>query len=149
MKSNARSLIPLTVACAFAAALFGFGTTMFSFQSAYEELGREQLLFFAREVVYVALAVVLVMRGGWWGVLAAIFMTVGATAVEWLLFPIAYVWAGAGDPEGYAERFASFGWPSYTSWATWDVFGVGIAAALAQGLRLMARVDPGGTPRDE
>jgi len=148
MKGDARSLIPLTVACTFAAALFGVGTNVYSFQSAYEELGREQLLFFTREVVYVVLAVVLVMKGSWWGVLSAIFMTLGATAIEWLLFPVAYAWAGVGDPAGYAERFANFRWPSYTSWATLDVIGVGIAAALAQGLRLLAHVNPKG-PRDE
>lgn len=148
MKSNPRSLIPLVVGCTFAAALFGFGTNVYSFQSAYEGLGREQLLFFAREVVYVGLAIVLVMKGGWWGVLAAFFMTIGATAIEWLLFPVAYAWAGASDPAGYAERFASFGRPSYTSWATLDIVGGSIAAAVVQGLKLMAHVNPKGR-RDE
>jgi hypothetical protein len=146
---DAKSLVALTLGCAFAAALFGFGTSMLSFQSAYEEQGREQLLFFAREVVYVALAILLVMKGGWWGVLAAVSMTIGATTAEWLLFPAAYTWAGTGEPPGYAERFADMGRPSYTSWATLDVIGVSIASALAQGLRLMAHVNPGGTPRDE
>jgi hypothetical protein len=148
VSKDAKSLLALTLACAFAAALFGFGTTIFSFQSAYEEQGREQLLFFTREVVYVALAIVLVMKGGWWGVVAAISMTVGATAIEWLLFPAAYAWAGINDPAGYAERFAGMERPSYTSWATLDIIGVGIASAFAQGLRLMAHVNPRGR-RDE
>jgi len=82
MSRDTRSLLALTLYCTCAAALFGFGTDVYSFQSAYEEQGREQLLFFAREVVYVALAVVVVMRGGWRGVLAAVFMTIGATAIE-------------------------------------------------------------------
>ena len=137
-----RSLLALTLGCAFAAALFGFGTNVFSFRSAYEESGREQLFFFAREAVYVAYAVVLVIKGGWWGVLAAVSMTIGATAVEWLLLPAAYAWAAVADPTGYAEWFADFERPSYTSWATLDVAEVGIAAALAQGLRIMANVDP-------
>ena len=148
MSKDARSLLALTLGCTFAATLFGFGSTMFSLQSVYEEQGREQLLFFAREFVYVTLAIILVMKGGWWGVLAAITMTIGATTLEWLLFPVAYTWAGAGDPAGYEGRFAGFERPSYATWATLDVAGIGIAAALAQGLRLMANVNPRG-PRDE
>jgi hypothetical protein len=52
------------------------------FRSAYEELGRKQLLFFAREVAYVVLAVVLAMKGGWRSVLAAVSMPIGATTLE-------------------------------------------------------------------
>jgi hypothetical protein len=148
MSKDARSLLALTLGCTFAATLFGFGSTMFSLQSAYEEQGREQLLFFAREFVYVTLAIILVMKGGWWGVLAAITMTIGATTLEWLLFPVAYTWAGAGDPAGYDRRFAGFERPSYATWATLDVAGIGIAAALIQGLRLISSVNPRG-PRDE
>lgn len=148
MKKDARALLALTLGCTFAAALFGFGSTTFSLQSAYEEQGRELLLFFARECVYLIFAIILVMKGGWWGVLAAITMTIGATTLEWLLFPVAYTWAGAGDPAGYEGRFAGFERPSYVSWATLDVAGIGIAAALTQGLRLMANVNPRG-PRDE
>ena len=148
MSKDARSLLALTLGCTFAATLFGFGATMFSLQSAYEEQGREQLVFFTREFVYVTLAIILVMKGGWWGVLAAITMTIGATTLEWLLFPVAYTWAGAGDPVGYEGRFAGFERPSYASWATLDVAGIGIAAALTQGLRLMSNVNPKG-PRDE
>ena len=148
MSKEARSLLLLTVGCSFTAALFGFGSNVFAIRSAYEGLGREQLLFFTREAVYVILAVTLVMKGGWRGVLAAVFMTIGATATEWLLFPAAYALAGAGDPAGYAERFAGFKRPAYMSWATPDVLGVGIASALAQGLKLMAGVNPRG-PRDE
>jgi len=148
MSKDARSLLALTLGCTFAATLFGFGSTIFSLQSAYEEQGREQLLFFAREFVYVTLAIILVMKGGWWGVLEAITMTIGATTLEWLLFPVAYTWAGAGDPAGYDVRFAGFERPSYASWATLDIAGIGIAAALTQGLRLMSNVNPKG-PRDE
>jgi hypothetical protein len=137
MSKDAGSLLALTLSCTFAATLFGFGATIFSLQSAYEEQGREQLVFFTREFVYVTLAVILVMKGRWWGVLAGIAMTIGATTLEWLLFPIAYTWAGAGDN----ERFAGFERPSYASWATLDIMGVGIAAALAQVLRLMANVN--------
>jgi hypothetical protein len=148
MSKDTRSLLALTLYCTLAAALFGLGTTVYSFRSAYEELSREPLLFLTREVVYVALAIVLVVKGGWRGVLASIAMTTGATAAEWLLLPAAYTWAATGDPGGYAGRFASFERPSYVSWATLDVAGVGIAAALSQGLRLMSGVNPRG-PRDE
>ena len=148
MSKDSRSLLALTLGCTFAATLFGFRATMFSLQSAYEGQSREQLLFFAREFVYVTLAIILVMTGGWWGVLAAITMTIGATTLEWLLFPIAYTWAGASDPAGYEGRFTGFERPSYASWATLDIAGIGIAAALTQGLRLMSNVNPKG-PRDE
>ena len=144
MSKDAGSLLALTLSCTFAATLFGFGATIFSLQSAYEEQGREQLVFFTREFVYVTLTIILVMKGGWWGVVAAIAMTIGATTLEWLLFPVAYTWAGAGD----SERFAGFERPSYASWATLDIMGVGIAAALAQVLRLMSNVNFKGS-RDE
>jgi hypothetical protein len=94
------------------------------------------------------LAVVLVARGGWPGVLAAILMAVGATFIEWTLFPFAYGWAAIEDPSGYAEKFGEIGRPSYHSWATFDVLGVGISAALAQGLRMVVSLNPKG-PRDE
>ena len=67
MSRDTRSLLVLTLLCTLAGAFFGFGTITFSFQSAYNGTGREPLLFLAREIVYVALAVVLVMRGGWRG----------------------------------------------------------------------------------
>jgi hypothetical protein len=148
MSKDAGSLLALTLSCTFAATLFGFGATIFSLQSAYEEQGREQLIFFTREFVYVTLAIILVMKGGWWGVLAGIAMTIGATTLEWLLFPVAYTWAGAGATAGYSERFAGFERPSYASWATLDIMGVSIAAALAQVLRLMSNVNFKGS-RDE
>jgi hypothetical protein len=141
---NRKSLAYLTLGCTFAAALFGFGAEVFSFRSAYEGLGREPLILLTRLFVYIALAVILVFRGGWWGVPAAVLMTVGATAAEWALFPLARLWAGTGDPSGYAERFGDVARPSYASWAAFDIIGVGIAAALAQGLRMMAGVDPRG-----
>ena len=147
VSSETRSLIFLTVGCTFAAALFGFGTEVFAFRSVYEGSGREGLLLITRLVVYLALALILVFRGGWWGVIAAVFMTVCATAAEWALLPAARGWAGLADPTGYAERFGA-GRPPYRSYALYDVIGVGVTAAFARGLILMAHVNPRGTPRD-
>ena len=139
----------LTLGCTFAAALFGFGAQVYAWRSVYVgDFGREQLILLTRLAVYVVLALVLVFRGGWRGVLAAILMAVGATFIEWALFPVAYGWAAIGDPSGYAERFGEIGRPPYERWATFDVLGVGISAALAQGLRIAANVNPKG-PRDE
>ena len=142
-------LVALTFGCAFAAALFGFGAQVYAWKSAYAgDLGREQLILLARLLAFVVLAVVLVFRGGWAGVLAAILMVVGATFVEWALFPFAFTWAAIEDPAGYAKKFGEIGRPSYEGWATFDVLGVGISAALAQGLRMMLSFNPKG-PRDE
>jgi hypothetical protein len=142
-------LVVLTFGCAFAAALFGFGAQVYAWKSAYAgDLGREQLILLARLLAFVVLAVVLVFRGGWAGVLAAILMVVGATFVEWALFPFAFTWAAIEDPAGYAEKFGEIGRPSYEGWATYDVLGVGISAALAQGLRMVLSFNPKG-PRDE
>jgi hypothetical protein len=147
--SSVRSLVALTLGCTFAAALFGFGAEVYAWKSAYEgDLGRAQLILFSRLLVLLVLAIILVFRGGWSGVLAATLMAVGATFVEWALFPFAYVWASIGDPSGYAEEFGEIGRPSYERWVTFDVIGVGISAAFAQGLRMMANVNPKG-PRDE
>jgi hypothetical protein len=149
MERSLGFLVALTLGCTFAAALFGFGAQVYAWRSVYEgDVGREQLIMLTRLLVFVTLAVVLVFRGGWPGVLAAVLMALGATFVEWALFPFAYGWAAIGDPAGYAERFGEVGRPSYESWATFDVIGVGIAAALAQCLRMMAHVNPKG-PRDE
>lgn len=149
MKTSFASLVALTVACAFAAALFGFGADMFTFRSAYEELGREALIQIMRSVVYLTLGILLVFRGGWWGVLAAVAMALCATTLERLLFPFAYGWAAINDPSGYAREFGNVGRPSAgQSGVTWDVLFVGISAALAQGLKMMANVNPAG-PRDE
>lgn len=148
MSREAKSLLALTVGCTLAGALFGFGSNVFSFQSAYEELGREVLIQATSTFVYLGLALILVFKFGWKGVLAAIFMVAGATAISWALFPLALGLAGVGDPAGYAERFANFPWPSYQQWAVFDIIFVSTAAALAQGLRLMAHVNPK-APRDE
>ena len=75
-------------------------------------------------------------------------MAVGATSIEWVLFPFAYGWAAIADPSGFADRFGEISRPPYERWATYDVFGVGISAALAQGLRMMAHVNPK-APQDE
>ncbi len=147
MSKDTRSLLVLTVGYTFAAILFGFGANVFSFRSAYAELGRESLIQATSIFVYLGLALLLVFKGGWKGVLATLFMMVGATAIIWVLFPLSLGLAGVGDPEGYAERFAK-PWPSYSNWAVFDIVFVGAAAALAQGLRLMAHVNPKGR-RDE
>ena len=149
MERSLGFLVALTLGCTFAAALFGFGAQVYAWKSAYDgDFGREQLILFARILVFVVLAVILVFRGGWSGVLAAVVMTVAATSIEWALFPFAYGWAAIGDPSGYAEKFGEVGRTSYGRWATFDVIGVAISAALAQGLRMMANVNPKG-PRDE
>jgi hypothetical protein len=146
---SVRSLVALTLGCTFAAALFGFGAQVYAWKSVYDgDLGREQLILLTRLAVYMVLAVILVFRGGWWGVLAAVLMVIGATFVEWALFPFAYGWAAIGDPSGYAEEFGEVGRPPYERWATFDVIGVGLSAALAQGLRMVANVNPKG-PQDE
>src|SRR3712207_1118909 len=143
MERSLGSLVALTVGCTFAAALFGFGAEVYAWKSAYEgQFGREQLILLSRLVVYVALAVLLVLRGGWRGVAAATVMVVVATVVEWALFPFAFEWASVGDPAGYQQKFGDVGRPDYGRWATFDVIGVGISAALAQGLRMMAHVNP-------
>lgn len=138
------SLIALTVACTVAATIFGFGVEVFSYRSIYNGLGREGLLQATRLFVYVALGVLLAFRGGWVGVLAAVVMAVAATSAEWALFPFAYAWASLDDPAGYAEKFGGVQRPPYSTWSTYDILGVGISAALAQGLRIMAHYDPRG-----
>jgi hypothetical protein len=149
MERSLGSLVALTLGCIFAAALFGFGAEVYAWKSAYEgQYGREQLILLTRLMVYIALAVLLVLRGGWRGVLAAVLMVVVATFVEWALFPFAYEWASVSDPASYDEKFGDVGRPTYERWATFDVLGVGISAALAQGLRMMAHVNPRG-PQDE
>ncbi len=98
--------------------------------------------------MYLGLALTLVFKDAWKRVLAALFMVAGATLISWALFPLALALAGVSEPAGYTERFASFPRPSYGDWAVFDVAFVGISAALAQGLRLMANVNPK-SPRDE
>ena len=142
MKQNMGSLIALTIGCALAAVIFGFGAEVFSWRSVYEGLGREALIQAARLFVYVALGVMLAFRGGWPGVLAAILMAIAATSVEWALYPFAYAWAAIDDPAGYADKFGGVERPPYAYWTTYDILGVGISSALAQGLRMMAHVNP-------
>lgn len=143
MKRNFRSLISLTVGCTFAAALFGFGCEVFAFRSAYEGNSGGTLILLTRLGVYLVLAVTLVLRGEWWGVLAAIAMVVCATALEWALFPAAFQWASIVDPSGYEKEYGqAVSRPDYGRWAAFDIMGIGIAAALTQGLRMMAHVDP-------
>jgi hypothetical protein len=149
MERSPGSLVALTLGCTFAAALFGFGAQVYAWRSVYEgQVGQEQLILLTRLLVFLVLAVVLVFRGGWRGVLAAIAMAVGATLAEWALFPLAYDWAAISDPAGYEKKFGEISRPTYWRWVTFDILGVGLSAALAQGLRLMANVNPKG-PRDE
>ena len=139
----------MTLFYAFAAALFGFGTDIFSFRSLYAGDGRETLMLLSRLAVYIILALLLVFKGGWQGVLAAMVMAATATSLQWALFPVAYDWAAINDPDAYAKVFGDVGRPSYFEWpAVYDVLGVGISAVLAQGMRMMAHVDPRG-PQDE
>ncbi len=144
MKGSLGSLIALTVGCTVAATIFGFGSQVFSWRSAYGGLGREELIQATRLFVYVALGVLLAFRGGWRGVLAAIVMATAATSTEWVLYPFSYAWAAIDDPAGYADKFGNVGRPSYAYWSTYDILGVGISAALAQGLRTMSHIDPRG-----
>jgi hypothetical protein len=144
MKRSLGSLIALMLACTVAATIFGFGSEVFSWRSAYKGLGREELIQATRLFVYIALGVLLAFRGGWSGVLAAIVMATAATSAEWALYPFAYAWAAVDDPAGYTDRFGSVERPSYVDWTTYDILGVGISSALAQGLRMMANVNPGG-----
>jgi len=142
--------VALAVGCAFAAALFGFGATVLGFRSAYAgDEARLTIMQLARLGVFLTLAVLLALRGGWRGVMLAIGMVLLATFVDWLLLPFALSFASISDPSGFAERYAGFRRPGYGDYATFDVIGVGISAALAWGLKLMAHVDPGSTPRDE
>jgi len=126
MQRNTLSLILLTAACAFAAALYGFGAGVFSWRSVYEETGREGVIQATRIFVYVAL-----------GALAA-------TSVEWALYPATYGWAALGEEGAYAREFGAVARPPYTAWIAYDLFAVAIASALAQGLRMMAGVNPRG-----
>lgn len=144
MKVSWRSLIALTAACTVAATLFGFGSQVFSWRSVYSGLGREELIQASRVFVYVALGVLLALRGGWRGVLAAIAMATVATSLEWALFPFSYSWATIEDPAGYADKFGGVRRPPYSVWTTYDILGVGISAALAQGLSIMANANPRG-----
>ncbi len=141
MSQDTKSLIFLTLGCTVAAALFGFGANVFSFRSAYEDLGREQLLQLTRLLVYLAVAVILAFKGGWRGVAAAVFMAFAATVIEWALFPFSYTWASLSDPTGYAEEFGEVGQPSYMRWL-FDVVGVSLAAAFTQGLRVILLFAP-------
>jgi hypothetical protein len=150
MERSPGALVALTLGCTFAAALFGFGAQVYAWKSVYEgDLGREQLILLTRLLVFVVLAVVLVFRGGWRGVLAAVAMAVGGTLAEWALLPFAFDWAAISDPAGYQEKFGEeISRPAYGRWAAFDILGVGLSAALAQGLRLAASVNPKG-PRAE
>lgn len=114
MSSDARFLLALTLGCTVAATLFGLVANLFSFRSVFEGSGREVLLQSAATVVYLGLALVLVFKGGWKGVLAAIAMILGATAVCWYLIPFSLGLASLGDPAGYAERFGNFRRPPYS-----------------------------------
>ena len=144
MERSLGYLVALTLACTAAAAIFGFGAQVYAWKSIYEgDTGREQLILLTRLLVFLALGLMLVFQGGWRGVLAALAMVVGATIVEWALFPLAHDWAAISDPAGYEREFGEeITRPTYGQWATYDIIGIGISAALAQGLRLMAHVNP-------
>ena len=144
MQKSTLSLVLLTTACAFAATLYGFGASVYSWQSVFEGTGREALIQATRVFVYVALGVLLAFRGGWPGVAAAVVMTLAATSAEWVLFPVSYGWAALGQEAAYAEKFGGVARPPYNAWIAYDLFAVAISSALAQGLRMMANVNPRG-----
>jgi hypothetical protein len=147
-KMSWRALMPLALGCTVAATVFSFGADVFAFRSSFEGTGRAELIMLTRLVVLVALGAILVFRAEWRGVAVAIAMVAAATALEWLLFPLAFDWAAMANPTGYREEFGDVGRPAYASLAVYDILGVGISSALAQGLRMMARVNPQGR-RDE
>ena len=134
----------MTALCAFAATLFGFGASVYSWRSVYEETGREPLIQATRIFVYVALGVMLAFRGAWPGVAAAVLMALAASSAEWALFPVSFGWAALGEEAGYAEKFGAVTRPPYNAWIAYDLFAVAISSALAQGLRMMAHANPRG-----
>lgn len=147
MSGSLRSLIALTVGCAFAAAVFGFGSEIFAFRASIAgEPGRAELILSTRLVVFVVLGVLLAFKGGWPGVVAAVAMAATATTVEWALFPFSYEWALSQSPPVQQDVPASVVRPTYLTWALEDLIGVGICAAFAQGLRMFAHTDPKATP---
>ncbi len=146
MSKETKSLLALMLGCMFAAAIFGFGANVFAFKSAFKGAGTEQLIVLTNLLVLLALAGILVFKGGWWGVLAAVFMATGATFVEWALFPLAFDWAAVANPAAYQEKLGDVGRPSYFRFgAVYDIMFVGGVATLTQGLRMMAHVDPTGS----
>jgi hypothetical protein len=144
MERNLGSFVALTLGCTVAAAIFGFGAQVYAWKSVYaDDVGREQLILLTCLLVFLVVAVILVFRGGWRGILAAVAIVVGVTLVEWALFPLAHEWAAISDPAGSDREFGEqVSRPAYGRWATYDILGVGISASLAQGLRLMAHVNP-------
>ncbi len=147
MSKETKSLVALSAGCTFAAIIFGFGANVFAFKAAFKGTGTEQLIVLTNLMVLVALAGILVFRGGWWGVVATVFMAAGATFVVWALFPLAFDWAALANPAAYQEKLGDVGRPSYFRFgAVFDIMLVGGIAALAQGLRMMAHVDPTRTP---
>lgn len=144
MQRSTLSLILLTAACTFAATLYGFGSSVYSWRSVFEGSGHEALIQATRVFVYVTLGVLLAFRGGWPGVAAAVVMALAATSAEWALFPLSFGWAALGEEGAYARKFGDVARPPYTAWIAYDLFAVAIASALAQGLRMMAHVNPRG-----
>lgn len=143
MSKETKSLLALTVGCTVAAIIFGFGANVFAFKSAFKGAGTEPLVLLTNLIVLLALAGILVFRGGWWGIPAAIAMAAIATYVDWLLFPLAFDWAAISNPAAYRDKLGDVGRPSYFQYgAIYDLIGVGITAVLAQGLRMMAHMDP-------
>lgn len=144
MEASNRALISLAVGCALAAAFFGFGVDVFSWRSSLAgDQGRVQLLQAIRLAVLVILAVVLVLRGGWRGAVAAIGMAFFTVLAEWALFPYSFEYASLQDPSGFDERFGeAIQRPSFLRFIAFDVVGVAVAAALTQVLRTAARTDP-------
>lgn len=147
MSVRPKSLVALTIACAVAAAIFGFGSEIFAFRyTLSDDAGRAELIILTRIVVFISFGILLAFRGGWWGVGAGIAMAVGATLIEWALFPLAYDLAVAQADSVPRSAPNSVARPSYLTWSLEDIFAVGLCAALAQGLRLFSGLSPRARP---
>ncbi|WP_119068801.1 hypothetical protein [Rubrobacter indicoceani] len=131
--------IGLGLACLAAATVFGFGSEVFSAGFFYSgDEGRAQVVLLGRLVALVALAVMLVFRGGWGGVVVALTMALGATFIEWLLLPVAFDWAAAQAPPELARQIPDgITRPPYLLWAAGDLLSVGFACTLTQVGRML------------
>lgn len=131
--------VGLGLACMFAAGIFGFGSEVFSAGFFYSgDAGRAQVVLLGRLLAIIALAVMLVFRGGWGGVIVAVVMALGATFMEWALLPVAFDWAAAqAPPELAAEIPSDITRPPYLVWAAGDLLAVIFCTVAAQVGRML------------
>lgn len=134
------SPVGLGVACLIAAVVFGFGAEVFAAGFFYSgDEGRGQLVLLARLLALVAMAVMLVVRGGWRGMAVAIVMVFGATFVEWLLLPVSFDWAASQAPPDLSTQIPEeVVRPPYLAWAAGDLLAVGFCSVLTQTGRTLA-----------